>query len=89
MNTITVEKLKQALAEARQEGATVYVVETAGKPEIWVNDASYNNVAQGVYVIQTLGTDVLETGDFARVKDNTMEYVTLEEFASELNATYN
>lgn len=89
MNKITVEKLKQALKEAKQEGAYVYVVETAGEPQIWVNDASYNNVAQGVYVIELLTADILETGDFMRVKDNIQEYLTLEDFVAELDAKYN
>lgn len=89
MNKITVEKLKQALKEAKREGAYVYVVETAGEPQIWVNDASYNNVAQGVYVIELLTADILETGDFMRVKDNIQEYLTLEDFVAELDAKYN
>lgn len=89
MNTVTVEKLREALKEAKKENAYVYVVETAGEPQIWVNDASYNNVAQGVYVIQLLTTDILDDGYFMRVKDNVQEYLTLEDFVAELDAKYN
>lgn len=89
MNTVTVEKLREALKEAKKENAYVYVVETGGYPDIWVNDASYNNVAQGVYVIQLLTTDILDDGYFMRVKDNVQEYLTLEEFVAELDAKYN
>jgi hypothetical protein len=54
------EVLQKALREAKRKMANIYLVESKGEPEIWVNSASANNVRMGTPVIKVLSYGEIE-----------------------------
>ena len=83
---LTVKKLQDAKKELLKRGGAIYVVQSAGKVEVWVNSAGYSAVSMGTHVIQILDEGQIKYDNvFYQSKNQEM---SLQEFCDMVNNEY-
>jgi len=83
---LTVKKLQDAKKELLKHGGAIYVVQSAGKVEVWVNSGGYNAVSMGTHVIQILDEGQITYDNvFYQSKNQEM---SLQEFCDMVNKEY-
>jgi len=83
---LTVKKLQDAKKELLKRGGAIYVVQSAGKVEVWVNSGGYSAVSMGTHVIQILDKGNIDYDNvFYQSKNQEM---SLQEFCDMVNKEY-
>jgi len=83
---LTVKKLQDAKKELLKHGGAIYVVQSAGKVEVWVNSGGYSAVSMGTHVIQILDEgQITHDNVFYQSKNQEMN---LQEFCDMVNKEY-
>jgi len=83
---LTVKKLQDAKKELLKRGGAIYVVQSAGKVEVWVNSGGYSAVSMGTHVIQILDEGQITYDNvFYQSKNQEMN---LQEFCDRVNKEY-
>jgi len=83
---LTVQKLQDAKKELLKHGGAIYVVQSAGKIEVWVNSGGYSAVSMGTHVIQILDTGAIDY-NFVTYQRKNMQ-MNLQEFCDIVNEEY-
>jgi len=83
---LTVKKLQDAKKELLKRGGAIYVVQSAGKVEVWVNSGGYSAVSLGTHVIQMLDEGQIKYDNvFYQSKNQEMN---LQKFCDMVNEEY-
>jgi len=83
---LTVKMLKDAKKELLKHGGAIYVVESGGNVEVWVNSGGYNAVSMGTHVIQMLDSGAIDY-DFVTYQSKNQQ-INLQEFCDMVNEEY-
>jgi len=83
---LTVKKLQDAKKELLKRGGAIYVVQSGGNVEVWVNSEGYSAVSIGTHVIQMLDKGNIDYDNvFYQSKNQEM---SLQKFCDMVNEEY-
>ena len=83
---LTFKKLQDAKKEVLKRGGAIYVVQSAGKIEVWVNSGGYSAVSMGTHVIQILDKGNIDYDNVYYQSKN--QEMNLQKFCDMVNKEY-